>query len=137
MYFSKISGKMENVIRLRIKSNFYSRNSIPTIYLNTMVPKPGVFTSKGVISIFWIGRYRMMSVVHFTMRSIICQLVLIFRGKVPVFYYLMKKFKSLNFYQKNLSLILTHLDQIQKKKFGKNLVFWIFSLNSKKQGLYR
>ena len=49
--------------------------------------------------------------------------------KVPVFYCLMKKFKSQNFYQKFFSLILTNLDQthrdllkITTKKFGKNFV---------------
>ena len=36
------------------------------------------------------------------------------KGKVPVFYCLMKKFKSLNFYQKIFSLILTNLDQTHR-----------------------
>ena len=34
--------------------------------------------------------------------------------KVPVFYCLMEKFKSLNFYQKFFSLILTNLDQTHR-----------------------
>ena len=34
--------------------------------------------------------------------------------KVPVFYCLMKKFKSQNFYQKFFSLILTNLDQTHR-----------------------
>ena len=34
--------------------------------------------------------------------------------KVPVFYCLMKKFKSLNFYQNFFSLILTNLDQTHR-----------------------
>ena len=61
--------------------------------------------------------------------------------KVPVFYCLMKKFYSQNFYQIFFSLILTNLDQahrdllkISTKYFGKNLVTIIFSLNSKKIG---
>ena len=64
-----------------------------------------------------------------------------FATKVPVFYCLMKKFKSLNFFHLFWP-ILTKLIEIcwksrKKNFFGKNLVIWIFSLNSKKQGLYQ
>ena len=53
----------------------------------------------------------------------------------------MKKFKSLNFYQiffcdfQQISMSLVKIGKIREKKIGKNLVIWIFSLNSKKQGL--
>ena len=56
----------------------------------------------------------------------------------------MKKFNSQNFYQIFFVVIFnksrwvwSRLVKISEKKFfGKNLVIWIFSLNSKKQGLY-
>ena len=46
----------------------------------------------------------------------------------------MKKFKSLDFQQISMSLVKIGQKK-WKKKFGKNLVIWIFSLNSKKHGL--
>ena len=62
--------------------------------------------------------------------------------KVPVFYWLMKKFKSLNFYQNFFFVILyksrwiwSRLVKKVIKILGKNLVNWFFSLNSKKQRL--
>ena len=65
-------------------------------------------------------------------------------SKVPVFYCFMKNIQITKFLPKKIcgdfQQISMSLVKIGKKSekifFGKNFVIWIFSLNSKKQGLY-
>ena len=63
----------------------------------------------------------------------------IFTSKVPVFYCLMKNSNHKIFtkkFSRDFLQISMNLVKINDKKFfGKNLVIWIFSLNSKNQGL--